>query len=291
MVAKYGTPAPATDKTYDGATPGFIVVAYGKVGGLEMGYKSDLDLVFLHDNLSGETAGGPRSVDSSTFFARLGQRIIHLLSTSTHAGMAYEIDMRLRPSGNSGMLVSSLSSFEKYQQQSAWTWEHQALVRSRVIAGDKITAECFNTIRANQLRTKRNTEKLRDDVAEMRIKMRKHLDKSTKEGKYCLKQASGGIVDIEFMVQFAVLAWSHKSEALVKWTDTVRLLETMSNTDVISEQQAQQLIEAYKIFRSAAHDLQLQNQPAEVLLSKFTEQREAVRLCWQSFLSNHKQED
>jgi glutamate-ammonia-ligase adenylyltransferase len=128
-------------------------------------------------------------------------------------------------------------------------------------------------------------------VAEMRIKMRKHLDKSTKEGKYCLKQASGGIVDIEFMVQFAVLAWSHKSEALVQWTDTVRLLETMSNTDVISQQQAQQLIEAYKIFRSAAHDLQLQNQPAEVLLSKFTEQREAVRLCWQSFLSNHKQED
>ena len=165
------------------------------------------------------------------------------------------------------------------------------MVRSRVIAGDKRTAECFNTIRVNQLRKKRNTEKLRDDVAEMRIKMRKHLDKSTKDGKYCLKQASGGIVDIEFMVQFAVLAWSHKSEQLVLWTDTVRLLETMSNTDVISEQQAQQLIEAYKIFRSAAHDLQLQNQPAEVLLSKFTEQREAVQSCWQSFLSNHKQED
>jgi glutamate-ammonia-ligase adenylyltransferase len=291
MAAKYGIPAPAMDKTYDGATPGFIVVAYGKVGGLEMGYKSDLDLVFLHDDLSGETMGGPRSVDSSTFFARLGQRIIHLLSTSTHAGMAYEIDMRLRPSGNSGMLVSSLSSFEKYQQQSAWTWEHQALVRSRVIAGDKITAESFNVIRINQLRTKRNTEKLRDDVAEMRIKMRKHLDKSTKDGKYCLKQASGGIVDIEFMVQFAVLAWSHKSEPLVQWTDTVRLLETMSKSGVISEQQAQQLIEAYKIFRSAAHDLQLQNQPAEVLLSEFTEQREAVQQCWQSFLSNHKEED
>ncbi|MGB1383535.1 MAG: bifunctional [glutamate--ammonia ligase]-adenylyl-L-tyrosine phosphorylase/[glutamate--ammonia-ligase] adenylyltransferase [Porticoccaceae bacterium] len=291
MAAKYGTPVPAIDKTYDGATPGFIVVAYGKVGGLEMGYKSDLDLVFLHDNLVGETVGGPKSVDSSTFFARLGQRIIHLLSTSTHAGMAYEIDMRLRPSGNSGMLVSSLSSFEKYQQQNAWTWEHQALVRSRVIAGDKITAQGFNAIRINQLCQKRNIEKLRTDVAEMRIKMRKHLDKSTKDGKYCLKQASGGIVDIEFMVQFAVLAWSHKFEQLVQWTDTVRLLETMSHTEVISEHQAQQLIEAYKIFRSAAHDLQLQNQPAEVLLSEFTEQREAVQLCWQSFLSNHKQED
>jgi glutamate-ammonia-ligase adenylyltransferase len=291
MAAKYGTPVPTMDKTYDGATPGFIVVAYGKVGGLEMGYKSDLDLVFLHDNLVGETVGGPKSVDSSTFFARLGQRIIHLLSTSTHAGMAYEIDMRLRPSGNSGMLVSSLSAFEKYQQQSAWTWEHQALVRSRVIAGDTITAQAFNAIRVDQLRTTRNIEKLRNDVAEMRIKMRKHLDKSTKDGKYCLKQASGGIVDIEFMVQFAVLAWSHKSDQLVQWTDTVRLLETMSNTEVISAHQAQQLIEAYKIFRSAAHDLQLQNRPAEVLLSEFTEQREAVQQCWQSFLSNHMKED
>ena len=291
MAAKYGTPVPTMDKTYDGATPGFIVVAYGKVGGLEMGYKSDLDLVFLHDNLVGETVGGPKSVDSSTFFARLGQRIIHLLSTSTHAGMAYEIDMRLRPSGNSGMLVSSLSAFEKYQQQSAWTWEHQALVRSRVIAGDTITAQAFNAIRVDQLRTTRNIEKLRNDVAEMRIKMRKHLDKSTKDGKYCLKQASGGIVDIEFMVQFAVLAWSHKFEQLVQWTDTVRLLETMSNTEVISAHQAQQLIEAYKIFRSAAHDLQLQNRPAEVLLSEFTEQREAVQQCWRSFLSNHMKED
>jgi glutamate-ammonia-ligase adenylyltransferase len=291
MAAKYGTPVPTMDKTYDGATPGFIVVAYGKVGGLEMGYKSDLDLVFLHDNLVGETIGGPKSVDSSTFFARLGQRIIHLLSTSTHAGMAYEIDMRLRPSGNSGMLVSSLSSFDKYQQQSAWTWEHQALVRSRVIAGDTITAQAFNAIRIDQLRKTRNIEKLRNDVAEMRIKMRKHLDKSTKDGKYCLKQASGGIVDIEFMVQFAVLAWSHKFEQLAQWTDTVRLLETMSNTKVISEHQAHQLIEAYKIFRSAAHDLQLQNRPAEVLLSEFTEQREAVQQCWQSFLSNHMKED
>ena len=291
MAEKYGTPASPIDRMDSSATPGFIVIAYGKVGGLEMGYKSDLDLVFLHDDLASETSGGPRSVDSSTFFARLGQRIIHLLSTSTHAGMAYEIDMRLRPSGNSGMLVSSLSAFEKYQQQSAWTWEHQALVRSRVIAGDKITAQSFNTIRIEQLCRKRNIEKLRDDVVEMRSKMRKHLDKSTKDGKYCLKQASGGIVDIEFMVQFAVLAWSHKSEPLVRWTDTVRLLETMSNSGVISEPQAQQLIEAYKIYRSAAHDLQLQNQPAEVLLSEFTEQREAVQQCWRSFLSNHKKED
>jgi glutamate-ammonia-ligase adenylyltransferase len=170
-------------------------------------------------------------------------------------------------------------------------WEHQALVRSRVIAGDKITAKGFSAIRVKQLRKKRNIEKLRNDVSGMRVKMRKHLDKSTKDGKYCLKQSYGGIVDIEFMVQFAVLAWSNKSEQLVQWTDTVRLLEAMSNTEVICEQQAQQLIEAYKIYRSAAHDLQLQNLPAEVLVSEYTEQREAVQLCWQSFLSNHRKED
>jgi glutamate-ammonia-ligase adenylyltransferase len=291
MAAKYGTPAPAKDKKVTSETPGFIVVAYGKVGGLEMGYKSDLDLVFLHEDLASETSGGPNSVDSSTFYARLGQRIIHLLSTPTHAGMAYEIDMRLRPSGNSGMLVSSLGAFEKYQQESAWTWEHQALVRSRVIAGDKTTALGFDAIRIKQLRKKRNIEKLRIDVMEMRTKMRKHLNKSTKDDKYCLKQVSGGIVDIEFMVQFAVLAWAHKSEQLVKWTDVVRLLEIIAKTKVLDMQQAQHLIEAYKTYRSAAHDLQLQNRPAEVLLSEFSEQRNAVQACWQSFLSNYNKED
>ena len=286
VAEKYGTPASAKDSV-SCETPGFIVVAYGKVGGLEMGYKSDLDLVFLHDDLASETSGGPKSVDSSTFFARLGQRIIHILSTPTHAGMAYEIDMRLRPSGNSGMLVSSLSAFEKYQQQSAWTWEHQALVRSRVIAGDKLTADAFNTIRVEQISQTRDIDKLRLDVEEMRIKMRNHLDKSEKEGKYSLKQATGGIVDIEFMVQFAVLAWSHQSEELTQWTDTVRLLEAMVQAEVIEGQQAQRLIEAYKIYRSAAHDLQLQNRPAEVLLSEFTEQREAVQESWQYFFSQH----
>ena len=286
VAEKYGTPASAKDSV-SCETPGFIVVAYGKVGGLEMGYKSDLDLVFLHDDLASETSGGPKSVDSSTFFARLGQRIIHILSTPTHAGMAYEIDMRLRPSGNSGMLVSSLSAFEKYQQQSAWTWEHQALVRSRVIAGDKLTADAFNTIRVEQISQTRDLDKLRLDVEEMRIKMRNHLNKSEKEGKYSLKQATGGIVDIEFMVQFAVLAWSHQSEELTQWTDTVRLLEAMVQAEVIEGQQAQRLIEAYKIYRSAAHDLQLQNRPAEVLLSEFTEQREAVQESWQYFFSQH----
>ena len=289
LQATYGVPP--SDQASAAQSPGFVVVAYGKMGGLEMGYKSDLDLVFLHNALPNQVTEGPRSIDASTFFIRLGQRIIHLLSTATASGMAYEIDMRLRPSGNSGLLVSSLTAFEKYQQSQAWTWEHQALVRARAVAGDKSLAESFEVVRKNTLRRQRDLRVLATEVQEMREKMRKHLGQDHKDGKFALKQDSGGIVDIEFMVQFAVLAWSNKSEQLVQWTDTVRLLVAMSNAEVISEQQAQQLIEAYKIYRSAAHDLQLQNRPAEVLVSEYTEQREAVQLCWQSFLSNHKKED
>jgi len=291
MAAQYGVPTSPKENSIGTETQGFIVVAYGKMGGMEMGYKSDLDLVFLHDDLSSHTSGGPKSIDSSTFFMRLGRRIIHMLSTSTHAGIAYEIDMRLRPSGNSGMLVSNLNAFEKYQQQNAWTWEHQALVRSRVIAGDKHTAQRFNQIRMTQLCKPRDLDKLRVDVDEMREKMRKHLDKDRKDDKFCLKQARGGIVDIEFMVQFAVLAWSHQFNQLAHWSDAIRLLETLANFKVISELQAQQLIETYKIYRSVAHDLQLQNRPVRLIQSELVAERQLITKQWHYFFDNQKQGD
>jgi glutamate-ammonia-ligase adenylyltransferase len=286
MAAKYGVPNSPLKGSEETETPGFIVVAYGKMGGIEMGYQSDLDLVFLHDQASGQTEGGVKSIDSATFFTRLGRRIIHMLSTSTASGRAYEIDMRLRPSGNSGMLVSSLSAFAKYQQQDAWTWEHQALVRSRAIAGDKATMERFNQIRKAQLCRARDRGELSADVTKMRDKMRKHLDKSVKADKYSLKQASGGIVDIEFMVQFAVLAWSHQYPQLAQWPDTIRLLETIAKYGLISEQQAQVLMDAYRAYRSEVHRLQLQNKPPEVLLSQFADNRQAVREQWHSFFDN-----
>ena len=122
---------------------------------------------------------------------RLGQRIIHLLSTPTHSGIAYEIDMRLRPSGNSGMLVASLTAFEKYQHQGAWTWEHQALVRSRVVAGDPNLAADFDKVRDQVLRQTRDTQSLATEVQQMRKKMRKHLGRGTKDGKFSLKQGTG----------------------------------------------------------------------------------------------------
>ena len=270
----------------DTQTPGFIVVAYGKMGGIELGYKSDLDLVFIHNAQANQVTDGPRSIDNSTFFMRLGQRIIHLLSTPTHSGIAYEIDMRLRPSGNSGMLVASLTAFEKYQHQGAWTWEHQALVRSRVVAGDPNLAADFDKVRDQVLRQTRDTQSLATEVQQMRKKMRKHLGRGTKDGKFSLKQGTGGIVDIEFMVQFAVLAWSHDHPSLTRWSDSIRIIESLAQCGLLEEQNALQLIDAYKSFRIAGHRLQLHNQLVEVAVSEFVEQRKIVVDQWHTFFSN-----
>ena len=270
----------------DTQTPGFIVVAYGKMGGIELGYKSDLDLVFIHNAQANQVTDGPRSIDNSTFFMRLGQRIIHLLSTPTHSGIAYEIDMRLRPSGNSGMLVASLIAFEKYQHQGAWTWEHQALVRSRVVAGDPNLAADFDKVRDQVLRQPRDTQSLATEVQQMREKMRKHLGRGTKDGKFSLKQGTGGIVDIEFMVQFAVLAWSHDHPSLTRWSDSIRIIESLAQCGLLEEQNALQLIDAYKSFRIAGHRLQLHNQLAEVAVSEFVEERKIVVDQWHTFFSN-----
>ena len=293
---QYGQPQSKDEKGPGFKEPGFIVVAYGKMGGIELGYKSDLDLVFLYDGnsgqgssgqgSSGQCTSGPRVIDNSTFFARLGQRIIHILSTVTPSGAAYEIDMRLRPSGNSGMLVSSLSAFEKYQCEDAWTWEHQALVRARVVAGDKKLAATFDRVRKSILEQHRCEQSLRTKVVEMREKMHKHLGSKTKDGKFSLKQGVGGIVDIEFMVQFAVLAWSHNHPELTRWSDSIRILESLAQSGLLSEQQSSQLIDAYKRYRSAGHLLQLQNQLPEIASAELLECREIVTTQWQQLFDN-----
>ena len=289
LLATYGNPV--INESADAAlstsqTPGFIVVAYGKMGGIEMGYKSDLDLVFLHNGQASQMTDGPRSIDTGTFFMRLGQRIIHMLATSTPSGIAYEIDMRLRPSGNSGLLVSSLKGFEKYQQTDAWTWEHQALVRSRVVAGDEQLAAAYDLVRENTLKQKRAQQSVVREVQEMREKMRKHLGQGTKDGKFSLKQGSGGIVDIEFMVQFAVLAWSHEHPQLTRWSDTIRILESLAQSGLLSDHKSLQLIDAYKSYRSAGHRLQLQNQQAEVAISEFVAERKVVADLWQALFKS-----
>ncbi|MDF3031253.1 MAG: glnE, partial [Moraxellaceae bacterium] len=257
LVARHGRPQGLDGKPCD---PGFIVVGYGKLGGIELGYGSDLDLVFIHSGSpDGETDGG-KPLDNASFFARLGQKIIALLTTATSAGQLYEVDMRLRPSGNAGLLVTSLGAFRKYQAESAWTWEHQALVRARVVAGDPVLAEAFERERHAVLAKARDRQKLQQEVIEMRTKMRSHLSSEApgKKGRgFDLKQDRGGIVDIEFMVQYGVLAWAHETPELTRYPDNVRILEGLAHHGLLPADAAAGLRDAYLQYRARGHRLAL----------------------------------
>lgn len=267
----------------------FVVIGYGKLGGIELGYGSDLDLVFLHNIDSGAISDGERPLDSGTYFTRLGQRIIHILTAHTRMGNLYEVDMRLRPSGNSGLLVSSFKGFKAYQESQAWTWEHQALVRARVVAGDvQLTAD-FDALRQVILSRERNAQALRMDVLAMREKMRKHLlpvGDEEKNAQFDLKQSPGGIVDVEFMVQYAVLAWAQQHPPLAEFTDNIRILESLQTEQLISDADKQALIDAYKAFRSQAHRLSLQEQKGRVAATALPEQRAAVVRLWHSLMGS-----
>ena len=279
-VAKYGNPRRADGSLCD---PDFIIVGYGKVGGLEFGHGSDLDLVFIHDGDSQAETDGAKPIDGAQFFARLGQRIIHLLTTQTTSGQLYEVDMRLRPSGAAGLLVSSLAAFQRYQENEAWTWEHQALVRARVLTGCARVAEGFERVRATILERARDLPKLQAEVSEMRAKMRDNLgSRETAAGtganafdaatSFDLKQDAGGIVDIEFMVQYAALAWSGQHPELHRYTDNIRILDGLRDVGLLQE--------AYKAYRSAAHRQALQKQPGKVGGDQFAEERRSVMRLW-----------
>ncbi|MDZ3827203.1 bifunctional [glutamate--ammonia ligase]-adenylyl-L-tyrosine phosphorylase/[glutamate--ammonia-ligase] adenylyltransferase [Pseudomonas monsensis] len=287
-VAKYGTPL-RTDGTL--CDPGFIIVGYGKVGGLELGHGSDLDLVFIHDGDPQAETDGPKPIDGAQFFTRLGQRIIHLLTAQTNSGQLYEVDMRLRPSGASGLLVSSLGAFERYQENEAWTWEHQALVRARVLVGSQDVGQAFEKVRAQVLGKARDLAKLQQEVSEMRAKMRDNLgSKGTAAGTaanafeatapFDLKQDAGGIVDIEFMVQYAALAWSHNHPPLLRWTDNIRILEELEHEGLMPAEDASLLREAYKAYRSAAHRQALQKDAGVIAGDQFADERRQVLRIW-----------
>ena len=287
-VAKYGTPL-RTDGTL--CDPGFIIVGYGKVGGLELGHGSDLDLVFIHDGDPQAETDGPKPIDGAQFFTRLGQRIIHLLTAQTNSGQLYEVDMRLRPSGAAGLLVSSLGAFARYQENEAWTWEHQALVRARVLVGSEDVGRAFEQVRASILGKTRDLPTLRQEVSEMRAKMRDNLgSKSTAAGTaanafeatapFDLKQDAGGIVDIEFMVQYAALAWSETHPPLLRWTDNIRILEELEHEGLMPAEDASLLREAYKAYRSAAHRQALQKDPGVIPGDQFADERRQVMRIW-----------
>jgi len=283
LQAKHGRPQCKGDdgQQYE---PGFLVIAYGKMGGIELGYGSDLDVVFLQGNYNcGGHTDGDSATDNMVFFARMGQRIIHIMTALTPSGILYEIDSRLRPSGDAGMLVSDLNSFAIYQENDAWTWEHQALVRARVVAGDAKLAKRFGVIRAKVLGRQRDPQQLQTEVREMRQKMRDALSKAD-AGMFDLKQDPGGIADIEFIVQYAVLRWAPQHPALMEWTDNIRLLETLSVEGLLAEEDARLLADAYRSYRAAVHRLGLQEMKAVVREQEFADLRQGVTRIWQDLL-------
>lgn len=282
LTSRHGLP-PATNES-DMSTCGFSVIAYGKLGGLELGYGSDLDLVFVFDDAREGVTNGDKPVELMVFYTRLAQRMIHLLNTVTSGGVLYEVDMRLRPRGNSGLLVSPISGFADYQQNEAWTWEHQALVRARCVAGDQKLAEQFSDIRQQVLSKPRTEAELAKEVSEMRQKMRQQLDKSS-EGQFDLKQGIGGITDIEFMVQYAVLAWSSSLPDLMVYTDNIRILDALVTTGKLSQQEGTMLADAYRYYRSEANHCVLQEQPALVPVAKVADFKQQVNIIWQRWLS------
>jgi len=253
---------------------GFAIIGYGKLGGIELGYGSDLDLVFLHE----AGRGGSR-----TFYFRLGQRIIHMLNAHTPSGVLYEVDMRLRPSGASGLLVSSLDAFAHYQAHEAWTWEHQALVRARFITGDPAIGRRFTELRHQILTRHREPQTLKREVVQMRERMREELARS-RRGHFDVKQGRGGLADIEFIVQYGVLQWAHRHPDLTRWTDNLRLLADFARHRLLKKADVRALSKAYQDYRQAIHRLALQEQPAIVDENEFRDHRQRVTAIWDSLL-------
>ncbi|TFH85811.1 bifunctional [glutamate--ammonia ligase]-adenylyl-L-tyrosine phosphorylase/[glutamate--ammonia-ligase] adenylyltransferase [Billgrantia azerbaijanica] len=283
LVRKHGVP-PRRDGSPSGSEPDFLIVGYGKLGGIELGYGSDLDLVFLHDADPQGSTDGPRPLDAPVFFTRLGQRIIHLLTAVTPAGTLYEVDMRLRPSGNSGLLVTSLPAFAEYQRHQAWTWEHQALVRARVVAGHPDLAAAFDAVRREILGRSRDVEALREEVVAMRHKMREHLASKGEGEDFDLKHDPGGMVDIEFLCQFAVLSMGAEAPALLAYSDNIRILETLEATGRLPGRDCQRLRDAYLAYRSAVHRASLTREAARGRDADFHAHRQAVGELWQRLM-------
>ena len=279
MVARYGQPTHLTER--EGR--GFAVVGYGKLGGWELGYSSDLDLIFLHDCPVDVMTDGEREIDGRQFYLRLAQRIMHLFSTRTSSGILYEVDARLRPSGAAGMLVTSAESFADYQKNEAWTWEHQALVRARVVYGDPQLTSQFDSVRRDIMTQPRDGKTLQNEVREMREKMRAHLGNKHRD-RFDIKADEGGITDIEFITQYLVLRYAHDKPKLTRWSDNVRILELLAQNDIMDEQEAMALTHAYTTLRDELHHLALQELPGHVVQTCFEAERTLVRASWQKWL-------
>ena len=258
--------------------PRFAVIAYGKLGGKEIGYASDLDLVFLYDD---------PDEDAVEKYVKLGRRMVSWLSTLTSSGRLYEIDLRLRPDGDAGLLAVSLDGFARYQREHAWIWEHQALTRARYCAGDASLGERFEAIRRDILLREREADTLRAAVHEMREKIRAgHPNHS---GDFDLKHDDGGMVDIEFITQYLVLLHARKHPALLDNLGNIALLGLAARAGLIPSELAEKVADAYRVLRRRQHALRLQGaEKARVASQELVNERDSVRRLWTFVLGETK---
>ena len=247
-----------------GTGSGFAVIGYGSLGGAELGFASDLDLVFVYDAARGAAVSdGARALEGARWYARLAQRAVHWLSTATRSGRLYEIDTRLRPDGSKGLLVAGLPAFVDYQRERAWTWEHQALVRARGVAGDAALRADFERERAGLLARVRDPAQTRADVRRMRAQWRGERDRSDPE-RFDLKQGAGGLLDIEFMLEGLVLLHAARQPALAARSDTPGLIEACAQSGVLPPQAAQDLRAAHATLLARALACTLDARPRVV---------------------------
>jgi glutamate-ammonia-ligase adenylyltransferase len=255
--------------------PRFAVIGYGKLGGKELGYASDLDLVFLYDV-------APDDPDADAMpqrYARLAQRVNTWLTSMTAAGHLYETDLRLRPDGEAGLIVSSLGAFRRYQREHAWTWEHQALTRARFVAGDPAIGAAFEAERDAILRLPREAGKLAAEVVEMRRRM--HDGHPNPTPLFDLKHDPGGMVDIEFAVQFLVLASACAYPGLTRNAGNIALLHLAGDLRLVPPDRARAVADAYRDYRKQQHALRLAGaRHARIDPERFAAQRDAVFALW-----------
>lgn len=278
VTSQYGTPMCG-----DGAERRAVrlsAVGYGKLGGMELGYASDLDVVFLHDSSGArQETEGARSVDNQVFFIRFVQRMVHTLTMHSAAGRLYEVDMRLRPSGKGGMLITSIEAFEDYQQREAWTWEHQALLHARAVCGDAGLSERFAAVRTRILQQCVRRETLRAEVQRMRVRMRAELS-AARQGEFDLKQDPGGIADIEFLAQYWALRWAAEYPPVAWYSDTIRELESVASANLVPQATIDVLTGAYRKYRERSHHRTIAGLTAVVPASDFAAERAAVTAIW-----------
>ncbi len=272
MISRYGASSHFTPD----APPGFGVIAYGKLGGYELGYGSDLDLVFVYDEEISPHVG---TLSAPEFYGRLARHVISLITTMTPAGTLYQVDLRLRPSGDSGLLVTSLAALRNYQLQNAWTWEQQALIKARLVLGDDQIRKAFDAIRIESLSRSRNPDELLDEILSMRAKMLSTKPPS-QDAHFNVKLDKGGIVDIEFLVQFGVLLTANRDPKVTQWTDVSRLLEVLARSNFLTLMEAGRLREIYFLFRSESHAASLQEREPLVFDGRFEKERSEVKAIW-----------